>query len=89
MSDIETINEVSTLLWSIVGVIGAVIMLWAFWQLIQVVRNLKEYGLDYIGFLRGELYSIAEKNNLEIMKPAQKKRRIHSIIWETKNKKKA
>ena len=83
MSDIQTINEVSMLLWSIVSIIGAVILLWALWQLIQIVRNLKEYGLDYIGFLRGELYFLAKKNKLTILKPSQKKH-IHTIMWEGK-----
>lgn len=83
---IETINEISTLLWSIVGIIGAVILLWALWNIVQIVRNLREYGLDYIGFHRGELYLIAKKHNLDIMKPAEKQRRIHSIIWYERNK---
>lgn len=77
-----TIGGFSSLLWSVVSIVGAVIILWAVWQVVQIVRNLKEYGLDYIGFMRGELYSVAKKYDLQIMKPSQKKRRIHTILFE-------
>ena len=87
MSGIETVNTASSFLWSIVGIIGAIILLWAFWQIIQIVRNLREYGLDYIGFLRGELYLVARENKLTIMKPSQKRGRIHTILFEERNKK--
>ena len=79
----ETVSNVSTLLWSVVGIIGAIILLWTLWQVVQIVRNLREYGLDYIGFLRGELYLLAKKHKLTILKPHQK-RRIHTIMWEGK-----
>ena len=80
---IEFIEGISSLLWSSVGIIAAVILLWGFWQFIQVVRNLREYGIDYIGFLRGELYKISDKRKITILKPYER-RRIHSIIWEEK-----
>jgi hypothetical protein len=82
---LETINSISAFLWSIVGIIGAVILLWGLWQIAQIVRNMKEYGLDFIGFMRGELHFIAKKNKLEIMKPSQKTRRIHTILWQGKD----
>ena len=87
MSDyVEIIKNSSALLWSVVGIIGAVILLWGLWQIIQIVRNLREYGLDYIGFMRGEIYAVAKKHKIDVMKPSQKRKRIHSIIWEERNK---
>ena len=83
MSLAETVNGASTFLWNVVSIIGAVILLWALWQVIQIVRNLREYGLEYIGFLRGELYSLAKKHKLSILKPHQK-RKLHTIMWEGK-----
>jgi hypothetical protein len=82
---LETINNISAFLWSIVGIIVAVILLWGLWQMAQIVRNMKEYGLDYTGFMRGELHLIAKNHNLEIMKPSQRQRRVHTIMWEGKD----
>lgn len=78
----DLIEKLPIFLWNIALIIGAIMILWGLWQIIQIVRNLREYGLDYIGFMRGELYSLAEKNNLTIMKPSQKRKRIHTILFE-------
>jgi hypothetical protein len=79
---IDVVDRASSLLWSIVGILGALILLWGLWQVIQIVRNLREYGLEYIGFLRGELYKVADKHELKILKPSEKKHRIHAILFE-------
>jgi hypothetical protein len=36
--------------------------------------------------MRGELYAVAKKHKLQIMKPSQKKRRIHTILFEEREK---
>jgi len=84
MDFVDILNSISSLLWSAIGVIGAIILLWGLWQIIQIVRNLREYGLEFVGFLRGELYKIADKHNLKIMKPSEKTHRIHTILFEEK-----
>jgi type VI protein secretion system component VasK len=83
----SAIQSVVTLLWALTGIIGAVIIFWFVWQLLQIGRALKEYGVDYIGFLRGEVHTAAEAEGVDILTPTLIKRRgrIQRIIAE-KNK---
>ena len=80
----ESIQTASSLLWNIVSIIGSIILLWALWQIVQVVRNLREYGLDYIGFLRGELHRVADKHKITVLRPSQA--RIHTILFQERIK---
>lgn len=66
---VELTSAFATVLWSLVGIVGAFIVLWFLWQIIQIGKNIREYGNDYVGFLRGEIHRAAEEENIEILKP--------------------
>lgn len=66
---IELTTAFATVLWSLVGIIGAIIVLWFLWQVLQIGKNIREYGNDYIGFLRGEIHLAASEEGIEILKP--------------------
>jgi len=66
---IEMTTAFATILWSLVGIVAGIIVLWFLWQVLQIAKNIKEYGNDYIGFLRGEIHLAADEEGIEILKP--------------------
>jgi len=66
---IEMTTAFATILWSLVGIVAGIIVLWFLWQILQISKNVKEYGNDYIGFLRGEIHLAASEEGIEILKP--------------------
>jgi hypothetical protein len=80
---LEIVNSISIILWSFVGVIGAIILLWSFWHIAQIVRNIKEYGNDRIGFMRGEIHKVAKVEQIEIIKPSLANKRTFTARLET------
>jgi len=89
---IEIVESVSALLWAIVGITGGIIVLWFMWQLLQIGHNLREYGVDYIGFLRGEIHSAADEEGVEILRPNKhirdRRGRIRKILQDKDTTKK-
>jgi hypothetical protein len=90
---LELVNSISTILWSIVGLFGSIILLWCVWQLVQIVGNIREYFNDFIGFRRGEIHKVAEIEKIEILKPPIRikqssfgYRLTHPQIWDMKAK---
>lgn len=72
----DLIEKLPIFLWNIALIIGAIMILWGLWQIIQIVRNLREYGLDYIGFMRGD----RKKQSDHIETIAKKKEDSHHLI---------
>jgi len=68
------VEAFARLLSSLAVIAGAVLVLWFLWQLLQIGRNLKEYGLDYTGFLRGEIQAAADKQSIKIKRPGARHR---------------
>lgn len=66
---VELTTAFASILWSLVGILGAALVLWFFWQILQVGKNIREYGNDYVGFLRGEIHKAADEEDIEILKP--------------------
>lgn len=75
MSVVEVVQATATLLWASVGIIGTLLILWFLWQILKIGRNLREYGIDYIGFLRGEVHAAAKLEEIEILRPGSEKRK--------------
>jgi len=68
----------STILWSLVGVLGAGVVVWFIWQILQIGRDFRFYLKDYVGYERGRIKRAADKRHIEIVvetKPASKTRR--------------
>jgi len=89
MSEIaEMVNAFSSILWSVVGILGAILVLWFLWQILQIGRNLREYGNDYVGFLRGEIHKAGDEEGIEILKPQRgikdRRSRFQKIINKDK-----
>lgn len=75
VASISTLVEAfARLLWSLAVIAGAVLVLWFLWQLLQIGRNLKEYGLDYTGYLRGEIHAAGKKKEIDIKRPGARHR---------------
>jgi len=89
MDAVTLLNVVAGFLWAIVGIIGGLLVIWFLWQILQVGKNIREYGVDYIGFLRGEIQLAADEEGIEILRPTKgikdRRSRIKRII-ENKNK---
>ena len=90
VSSVATVlSSLSSLLWSLAGIVGAAIVLWFLWQILQIGRNLKEYGIDYTGYLRGEVYAAAKQEDIDIRRPVPRHTRgKFKNILENKSEKK-
>jgi len=84
MDPVVLLNTIAGFLWAIVGIIGGVLVIWFLWQILQVGRNIREYGVDYVGFLRGEIQLAADEEGIEILRPTKgikdRRSRIKRII---------
>ena len=84
MDPVVLLNTIAGFLWAIVGIIGGVLVIWFLWQILQVGRNIREYGVDYVGFLRGEIQLATDEEGIEILRPTKgikdRRSRIKRII---------
>jgi len=89
---VEMTNAFSAILWSLVGIIGALLVLWFLYQILQVGKNIREYGNDYVGFLRGEIHKAGEEEGIDILRPQRgikdRRSRFKKILEKEQQEKK-